>query len=109
MGRPSEGLPAAPTRCQLPTQQYRGPGASSAGGKPAAKAAQLADRAEVAARQAGDALTGAASEATAAAANVFLAEGGERQRGEVPPEVAAATAARTGGSPGADAGAKKAA
>ncbi|KAL4458999.1 hypothetical protein ABPG75_013864 [Micractinium tetrahymenae] len=80
---------------------------AEAGGKPAAAAAKLADRADVAARQAGDALTGAASEATAAAANVFLAEGGERQRGEVPPEVAEATAARSGGAAGAGAGPKK--
>lgn len=59
------------------------------------------------ARQAGDALTGAASEATATAANVFLAEGGERQKSGVPPEVAKATAARTGGSAGASTEPKK--
>jgi hypothetical protein len=43
----------------------------------------------------GEALAGAASQATAKAANVFLAQGGETQRDTVPAEVAAATAART--------------
>ncbi|KAL4431592.1 hypothetical protein ABPG77_001434 [Micractinium sp. CCAP 211/92] len=80
----------------------------SAGGKPAAAAAKLADNAEVAARRAGDAATGAASEATAAAANVFLSEGGEKQQDEVRPEVAEATAARTAGRSGTSGGAKKA-
>jgi hypothetical protein len=42
-----------------------------------------------------EALAGAASKATAKAANVFLAQGGETQRDTVPAKVAAATAART--------------
>lgn len=47
-------------------------------------------------RDAVEAVEGAASAATAAAANVFLAEGGERQAPHVPAEVAAANADRVG-------------
>lgn len=60
-------------------------------------------RMKAAVRQAGTAVEGAASEATAKAANVFLAQGGEKQADSVPPEAAAATAARSGAA-GDDAG-----
>lgn len=102
---PAAKVPTAACPARPSFLQYDSP---SAGGKPAAAAAKLADNAEVAARRAGDAATGAASEATAAAANVFLSEGGEKQQDEVRPEVAEATAARTAGRSGTSGGGKKA-
>lgn len=76
-------------------QEKVGPGFKPAPAGGSQAGAKLSGEAEPAARQVGDALAGAASQATATAANVFLAEGGESQRDAVPPEVAAATAART--------------
>lgn len=60
------------------------------GGKPVPSAGRKAGAAV------GDAVQAAAAEATAQAATVFLAQGGEEQADAVPPHVAEATAARSG-------------
>lgn len=89
------GLPPAPAALQEGKRAKRA--AQEAGGDVAAPLKDAAGAATYTASKAGDAVQGAASEATAQAARVFLAQGGETQAGAVPPEVAEANAARIAG------------